>query len=275
MMKKKYIIILVIFLLMLSILIYFKEAIYFGWKLDQVENKLIASDKIVKEITLINIGQGDREYIAHLLNSLSQCYPETIVLDAFFLKRKEKETDRLLMEAIDNNSVVLSIKGGNHGGFFPSDPYFSKGATDSGLAQLSSQYGLALSYFPLKQMNSVEKPILSHISVAAASQYDSARTQKFMQKVKVDQKYLIEYSAIQNNFIVYNYEDFNFNCDELKDRIVILGYLGPGKEDRHKTPLGLEGIPVRYNRHKGDMYGAVIIANQILMILNESELIEY
>ena len=53
---------------------------------------------------------------------------------------------------------------------------------------------------------------------------------------------------------------------DLKNKIFLLGYIGPGKEDKYSTPLRFIGKEFEHN--DPDTYGLVIIANQIRTILN-------
>lgn len=275
-MKKIYKIYIATGLVILSaFLFYTKDALYFAWKVNKLENRVGSHNPAIDEIVLVNIGDGDREYIANAVNTVSECSPRVIALDAFFLERKEKISDSLLMAAIRNSKVVLGIQGSPTGNFYRSDHYFDREASSTGLAQLFEDFGLAISFIPQRQMQDRNKTILNHISLAICSQYDSLKTKKFIDRTCNNQAYLILYSAMQSDFKSYEYNDLQFNCDQLQDKIIILGYLGPTEEDKFKTVLGLKGVPIKYNSQVGDMYGAVIIANQVLMILSESDLIPY
>ncbi|XOV92538.1 MAG: hypothetical protein ACFHWX_20320 [Bacteroidota bacterium] len=52
----------------------------------------------------------------------------------------------------------------------------------------------------------------------------------------------------------------------VKDRIVILAYMGPTDEDKIKTYARFHD---QSDAEGPDMYGAVIVANQVLMMIGD------
>jgi hypothetical protein len=62
--------------------------------------------------------------------------------------------------------------------------------------------------------------------------------------------------------------DVEHNLNDLKDKVVILGYLGPSNEDKHFTPIRQV---VRYPEGQPDTYGAVLVANEIRTILEHND----
>ena len=92
------------------------------------------------------------------------------------------------------------------------------------------------------------------------------RTKIHVQQCMYTSKSYIDFQYKQQNFKVYDYLDSAFNCEDINGKIVVLGYLGPSNEDKFMTPLGLMNTK-EYNPKIGNMYGAVILSNIILSIL--------
>lgn len=261
--------------LLLIIVSFNVNRIKFILKVDDLLESINLIEAEVEFITLVNIGDGDREYLASVINSISECNPKVLAIDAFFLVPKEPQKDMLLSKSIAKSPTVLAIKGHGDGYYTESLPIFKNNSIGSGIAQSFHHYGLNLTFKPIRIMNDVNRTHLQHFSLVVAHHFDSVKTNKFRKKVKLDQEYLIDYKATINNFKMYDYGETTFNCDDIQGKIVLMGYLGPTNEDKFKTPLGLIGSKGDYNPELGDMYGPVIIANQILSVLDNVKLKEY
>ncbi len=272
---KKIVIIVSAVILIVALVVFWKwDAIHFarvvGKKYDTFEYR---TGKVA-DIVLVNIGEGDRKYLAQVLNQVADCNPSVVGMDVFFTKPKERTSDYQLAEAISKSPTILGIE--PKGDYF-TVPYalFMGKAVDVALPVITKQFDLALSYEPFIRSENGGDTFMEHFSVTVTKYYDSLRTSAFVSKLDKGQNYLINYEVTQDNFQVYEYQDTNFNCSDFEGKIVLLGYLGPTNEDKFRTPLGLVDDPMNYNAKKGDMYGVVIIANQILTILEGQELTEY
>lgn len=150
------------------------------------------------------------------------------------------------------------------------------------------------SFCPSLFLNGVE---INSFSVELAMMYDSVKTKRYLnrrnkEEIRRFKEELINYrgniGSYQYNvfgkiiskasyFDVIDYDDLRsgqFHNDLIKDRIILLGYLGeqylddPAYESRFYTPLN----PTLAGRSLPDMLGAVIHANIISMILNEDDI---
>lgn len=144
------------------------------------------------------------------------------------------------------------------------------------------------SFFPFEYVN--DKPVYA-FSVAIAMKFDSARTMKFLQREKHEEvinfrgnfeiqqiKVDVDSSAATNSgftgmFTALDINDVlseNFDSTLLKDKIVLMGYLGnyfgdTSWDDKFFTPLNKKVA----GRANPDMFGLVVHANIVAMILNE------
>jgi CHASE2 domain-containing sensor protein len=175
-----------------------------------------------------------------------------------------------------------------------SDPHFSNYSTNAYAslptnANYQEDVKLCRSFFP--KMNVRGKDHLA-FSVATAMKFDSVKTMKFLsrnkheelinfrgnfeiQEVKVTDvnKQDVASSGFTGMFTALDIGDVlteNFDSTLLKDKIVLMGFLGdyfgdPSWDDRFFTPLNKKVA----GRANPDMFGPVVHANIIAMILNE------
>lgn len=251
-------------------------------------------------IILINIGDLKRPGIANLINTVSQYSPNVIGIDARFSKHKDSTSDKLLATAIKNaKNVVLAAQG--VGKIDDKDAYDSIIAPIPELRK-HSEYGIA-NMSLAETGNDLERYKICREFVAGsfindttydpcfdariANRYAPEKAKKLIDRQHFEE--IINYSGnifiefAQNlsfpRFLARDYteifsEDFT-NPDGLKKllkgKIVLLGYLGDhihavnDDEDKFFTPLNKKYI----GKAELDMYGVVIHANIISMILNE------
>ena len=92
----------------------------------------------------------------------------------------------------------------------------------------------------------------------------------FVSQVKLNEKIDIKYTRNLEGFYVLNGSDLlNTNIDDfdLSHKVFLVGYTGPGNEDKHFTPLRFVDNR-EYKSNEPDTYGLVIIANEIRTILD-------
>ena len=68
--------------------IYYKDEIYFRHVLGGQIDQLNLSDALEERITMINVGEGDRAYIAGILEKIAPCNPKLVFLDINFYEKK-------------------------------------------------------------------------------------------------------------------------------------------------------------------------------------------
>jgi len=193
-------------------------------------------------------------------------------MDFFLIRLKDKDSDKKLAKAIGQVPGVLAINVHPEGNtFYNPHSLFLKEAKQTGIAALAVDRGLSMSYIPNGNYGGIKK---HHIAVAIAQEYDSMATRSFWEKVEEEEEYIIPYRYTEKNFIKYNYKDTLFDCSDIQNKIVLMGYLGASDEDFLQTPLGFVNRD-EYDPKLGGMYGIVIIANQVLGIIDGIELKEY
>jgi CHASE2 domain-containing sensor protein len=62
-------------------------------------------------IVLINVGSGDRQYIAEKINEVGNCNPRLIGIDLFFKDySSDSEQDSMLLSSIQNSKPILATR---------------------------------------------------------------------------------------------------------------------------------------------------------------------
>lgn len=246
---------------------------------DMVFSKMRDHDavEVDSNIVIINNGHLNRAEIANLVNIVNYHEPKVIGIDAMFRKPKGDELDIPLAEAfseVENLVLVCGLAKPNQDDSFDtvqySLPMFNQYA-DNGYANL---------YIPSDDFRTVRlaqanqfvkgKEILS-FPVKVASFYDSDKTYKFLQR---DNDFeVINYKRNIDKYITYDYSELERDpeaFDILKDKIVLIGYLGPNLEDPVTEDIFFTPMNENYvGKTQADMYGIVIHANTISMILEQ------
>jgi CHASE2 domain-containing sensor protein len=240
-----------------------------------------------ENIVIVNSGRPDRTRIAQLVNKLNAAGARVIGLDLYFnsvadlggQKNEGTVADSLLREAIrakDNVVLACTIEDENKEddrleGIGGVDTFFSNHAT-LGYGNLPSNATRTIRLVsPRETIGGREVPAFS---TAILGKYDKAK----------QQKYLARGRPVEHIYFTGHREDFIFNhldrmLDSMtiaevratcQDRIVLVGYApdDPWANpilDRHYTPIN----PSYDTKSIPDMYGIVIHANVLQMVLSE------
>ncbi len=262
--------------------------IYFSQLLDDP----VADENVV----LVNVGLEPRGGIAILLDSISKYDPAVIGVDLFFRRQKEDTFgDIMLMEALGRvENLVLVTKLNqtlfnenpdefdtvewSHPMFtWNANPAFANLITD---ADVQEDLKMCREFFPQLETADGENQIA--FAVKMASYMDSLKALKFLNRgneVEVInyRGNVLDYGATKfgnKYFALDTYDVYNgsFTGDIIKDKVVIFCFLGEelgdreNFEDKFFTPLNETYV----GRAFPDMYGGVIHANIVSMILNEN-----
>lgn len=238
---------------------------------DMFYSKFSDQSKIYKgPLVLINVENRSREEIAFLLQRLEEGKPKVIGVDIIFPDKKDSVTDGILKQTLAGyNNIVLPYIAS----FDSSVPviknheYFqTKPAAFVNLVGEDREFSTIRYYYPV--YNNIPA-----FTTAIMQMYDSAKAAVLFKKAQ--SKTEIRYFGNIQNFAYQNFEEVMnpaFNTDVVKDKIVLLGYMGnassskiPLDEDRFFTPLNsrLSG------RSHPDMYGSIIHANILRMSLDK------
>jgi CHASE2 domain-containing sensor protein len=273
---------------------------------DYVFSKLRDDPDVDQNIVVVNIGDLSRREIAEEISIISQHKPRVIGIDSFFgcpsLLRDTVNCPKLadvmgnlmLSNAIQEaGNVVLVTKVLQADSLLPpdqfdslrqSDPMFSDFAVRQGFANLDSDAEFQDDAKTCRVFNpriEVNGKTNYAFAVELAMEYDSVKTRKFLERNNYEE--VINYrgnvydifgsTGYPNMFYTLDVDDVrsgNFMPEMIKDKIVIFGFLGsylgdPSWDDKFYTSLNKKLA----GRANPDMFGVVVHANIVSMILNE------
>lgn len=249
------------------------------------------SEEVEDNIVLVNIGDLNRAEVGDLINVLNEFQPKTIGIDAFFRNPKpEPGLDSALMQAFSRtkNLVLVSelIENDSTGkveGVNYSNPMFMQYA-QPGFADMIAQgkhslntardcipkeivNGDTLLSFPSKLV-SIYAPEKLKRYIARKNDVESINYQGninvYTEGSTENSKTV--FTALDWSDVIYK----RFTPETIKDKIVIMGYMGGtigqnNWQDKFCTPLNSQYV----GRTAPDMYGVVVHANIVSMILKE------
>ncbi len=235
-------------------------------------------------IVLVNIGTLDRRGIAAEIKVLNKYDPKVIGIDAELFSRKEEDPlgDFMLSNAVKeaNNFVFGSrVDGGNPATqlwdtlYLPPPLFTDSTGAQTGFVNIGN---IAEEDFPTwKDIPPQEetKSGREELCFAAkvASFYNKENVEEFLERGNSKEK--IFFKGNLDKYTKLDVEDVldeNFDSMLIKDKIVLMGYMGESftnyhfDEDRFYTPLN-----PKLGRGSPDMYGVVVHANIISMILDK------
>ncbi len=233
-------------------------------------------------IVLVNTGLPSRDTLAMLVNRIREAEASVIAIDIMLEEKKHPVTDSILRASLlsmENVVLAMEIDGLNEEtGIFSTqkscNPYFCD-YVYSGFINFITNDTSTVRIFSPKEMT-VQGECLS-FPVQVARLYDpSAAEDLFKRKNKVEEIYFF---GNEDQFVqceLYDILDTTRNIKSLlQGKIVMIGFLPTDAwdrplRDRHYTPLNS-----RYTgRNTPDMYGLVIHANIVRMILDRVYVIE-
>ncbi|MCW8850691.1 MAG: CHASE2 domain-containing protein [Melioribacteraceae bacterium] len=246
---------------------------------DIVFSKLYPEQSVDTNIVLVNIGQLSRTDIAKQINLISSYNPKVIGLDVIFANSENSESDSAVAKALNNvkNLVLVGIldnyseNGDYYNKYFIPDSNFSKNAV-MGYANLPTKFGASSKTIrSFRPYSRVKNNIVSAFALRIVEIYDMDAYKILLSRSKDEE--VINYRGNIDKFITLDtdvlYKSYNLNF--LKDKIVLLGFLGNSLsektlEDIYFTPLN----EVYAGRSYPDMYGITIHANIVSMLINNN-----
>jgi CHASE2 domain-containing sensor protein len=230
---------------------------------------LSLEDKINTDIVLINIEHRDRFELAQLLDQTLAADPKVVGVDIIFKDRKDAFVDSMLAKSFRNDKIISSYIVGNDS-ITRNHPIFDFNS-EAGFVNLNFETETSV----IREFVGVtEFEGEKHYSLAyhiAKRVMDPAKWESRNFERVLEGNTPIKYHGDYSMFLTLGYDEFMTSPDKefLKDKIVILGYLGiptgnvNDVEDKKFTPLN----KVTSGKSIPDMYGAVVHANIINMIL--------
>ncbi|HLF34142.1 MAG TPA: CHASE2 domain-containing protein [Cyclobacteriaceae bacterium] len=264
---------------------------------DVVFSRLRETPKADTNVVLVNIGNLSRGELAIELNEISKHKPKVIGIDSFFSRPKEDTLgDMMLSEAIRNAGNVVMVsqlvklnqETGNFDSVRYSHPMFSGVAADNSYANLATDneavtqedFKVTRKFAPSRYISGDINNQELAFSVKLAQLYDSVKTEEFLSRNQAieainyrgDIKATGYDNRIKQQFTALDVADIftgNYVPSVFKDKIVLMGFLGrdfydTSWEDKFFTPMNAKYA----GKANPDMYGVVIHANIIAMILN-------
>jgi len=246
---------------------------------DIVYSKLREEPQVDTNIVLVNLSNLSRSDIAMQVNVINSLNPKVIGIDAIFQDEKENYSDSLLADAFSRcRNLVLVSKldkynqtTDSYDTLFRSVNIFNKHASN-GFANLPNDD--KVSFRTIREFRPVSKTngtIVNSFASKIVEIYNPQALQVLNNRDNEIEK--INYIGNYNKFyyldsyqVLSGQSDISF----IKDKIVLMGFMGlklnnKTFEDIYFTPLN--------ERYAGkafpDMYGVVIHANIISMILNK------
>ncbi len=256
---------------------------------DLVFSEIRENPKVDRNVVMVNIGDLSRREIARELLIINQFEPAVIGIDSYFRHLKQDSLgDLLLNRALTNikNLVMVSelqynFKTDAYDSIQYSNPLFNVGHT--GFANLETnaltqhQFKVCRSFPPRKKIRGRDELAFS---VKVAELYDAEKAKSFLDRD--NQFEIINYrgnvmdfgqSKFGGRFTALDVTDVfqrKFTPELIKGKIVLFGYMGQDFNDRSWEDKFYTPLNIKYaGRSNPDMFGVVVHANIISMILNE------
>ena len=247
---------------------------------DIVFSKLREEPKADTSIVLVNLGNLSRLEIARQINIINSFNPKVIAIDAIFQEEKDPHSDSILSNAFSNcSNLVLVSKLDRYREDF--DTYdtlvssieaFNKYAVN-GFANLPNDDNLSFRTIrDFKPVSQCKDKIIPAFSTKIIEIFNQDAYQFLKSKGNDIEKinYVGNYSKFYHldaHQVIPSVQNLNF----IKDKIVLIGFIGT--DFRSKTLEDIYFTPLN-ERFAGkafpDMYGVVIHANIISMVLNKN-----
>lgn len=231
-------------------------------------------------IVIVNIGHLPRQLIAGQIERIAQEQPAAIGIDAFFRQPKAPEIDSPLVQALSRAknvvlvSKVVQTKASSVGfdSVETSHSMFNRFARN-GFANVivdsAAGFRTVRSFSPREKVNDTTQ--LS-FSLALAQILNPKAVENFLKRG--NQTEVVNYRGNYSRFYILDIADVLDTTTDLRflrGKIVLMGFMGftlndASLEDTFFTPLNSRSA----GKSLPDMYGIVVHANIISMILHES-----
>lgn len=223
--------------------------------------------KVNTDIVLVNAG-NDRIEIVELLSRVIEAEPKAIGVDVIFKDRKEiVYIDSMLSSLLQKDNIITSYDIEDNS-IIPNHSFFGNKKSGFVKFDFDETTTVVREFQGYTEINGQD-----HWSFAAqiAKYYLQDKWEEYDYDSRLKRIHTVNYFGNYESFQYLDYNDFRDYEKKkiLKDKIVILGYLGNPTgsktdiEDKHFTPLN------QYTMGKGvpDMFGATIHANIVSMLI--------
>lgn len=245
---------------------------------DVVFSKMIKNDtiQIDTNIVLVNIGDLNRRGIAKQLEIINRYEPKVVGIDAFFRNLNNPLNDSTLKAVFEStknlvlvNKLVWNSDKNKYDSIEYCHPAFMQNHK-TGFVNFITDITRTVRTFTPKQ--NVDDSFVKNFSCVIAEIYNPEKAQKLYKRN--NELEMINFRRnIKNYYNIDTYEVFEKqdSLEFIRNKIVLMGYMGPDfktltTEDIFFTPMNEQYI----GKSIPDMYGIVVHANVISMILDES-----
>jgi CHASE2 domain-containing sensor protein len=235
-------------------------------------------------IVLVHVDHPERAEIAGLIDRIASRRPAAIGVDILFPGRKDPRGDSLLAASLSRHpEVILAANLAPYDeerdgipGLTVSDSLFSRHGRNAYTNFLAGTDRTVRLFTP--RLRTLDGQTQTAFSVSLAAELAPERVRRLLWR-RGERPVRINYRGDYRSFPRVNGYDLLEAGDEalaiFRDRIAIIGFIDSRAadapiEDRYFTPLN----PVYTGRSLPDMYGAVIHANIVSMILDGSYIFE-
>ncbi len=245
---------------------------------DLLYSELRTDDNLIDtSIVMVNIGHLSREEIARQMKIVKQQHPAVIGFDGFFMHPRDPETDSALREAILHlpetvMACFLTGSGAKEGIFDTlevSYPWFT--GKRMGFVNLGGVDPLTSTVRTFSPLEVCRGDTILSMGAALAGAYNPSASERLIRRS--NPREIIHYRGNRDAFLCFDVMDLTdttLDLSVMRGKIVLMGYIGasfdapPDLEDIYYTPMN----PEIAGRSRPDMYGVVIHANIVSMILN-------
>jgi CHASE2 domain-containing sensor protein len=256
---------------------------------DLVFSNIRETPKPDKNVVLVNIGELSRRDIARELMIINKYQPAVVGFDGYFWELKEDSLgDILLNKALSDiknlvmvNKLIYNQNSGNYSSIRYSHSFFN--LAESGYANLETdaldqyQFKVCRSFPPAMSVDG-RRELSFGVKVVEAYNQDKANAflkRKNEYEIINYRGNIIDYdqTAFGGRYLALDVDDVfgeRFKPEIIKDKIVLFGYMGKDFNDRSWEDKFFTPLNNNYaGRSNPDMFGVVIHANIISMILHE------
>jgi CHASE2 domain-containing sensor protein len=246
---------------------------------DIVYSKLRDEPKVDTNIVLVNLSNLSRAEISRQVNIINSFNPKVVGIDAIFQEEKEFFSDSLLADAFSKcrNLVLVSKldkyreESDVYDTLLSSIEIFNKYASN-GFANLPNDDKVSFrtirEFKPVSKTNGAK---VKSFAVKIAEIYNPEALQALNKRDNEIEK--INYVGNYNKFYyidAYQVLSGESDISFIKDKIVLMGFMGRSLNDKTFEDIYFTPLNERYaGKAFPDMYGVVIHANIISMILSK------
>lgn len=180
-------------------------------------------------IVIFNAGNEDKASIARMLSKINKCGPKVVGIN-FLFENSLQRADTILANTIKEAQNVVLTSINQDDTYFRSDTLFRQVAAGEGLVELGiDEHGDVT-----KQMIfvSVADELKWSFPMTVVSFYNADKSVVTMHNAIADKYYAINFES-GNNFTILEEGDSTWDCSTIKDKIVLIGFLGPGSKDTY------------------------------------------